>query len=300
MIETIKTLCRLPGPSGWEDAVRDWIAAEAAPYADQMITDAQGSLLGFKKGRSTPKEPVLLAAHMDEVGVVIREIDDEGYLRFGFLGGVDRRVVIGKRVSKERLLEDVLCRRPLPHAHQADAPHGVAVGVHHVFDVGVGPHQAALVTHGRVCYARPRPCPNCPPLPCPWPAPYPMPPPAPRPWLAPLPVPRPCPMPALSQTPLPSSSTKPMPVPAPRVPSTFRPSALPHRQPSANAGPRHWPTCWQKDVAHLCAQQTTPVAGVACVPASVAPALPATPAVSRVAASADATTRARARLLLGA
>ena len=45
MIETIKTLCRLPGPSGWEDAVRDWIAAEAAPYADQMITDAQGSLL---------------------------------------------------------------------------------------------------------------------------------------------------------------------------------------------------------------------------------------------------------------
>ena len=98
MIETIKTLCRLPGPSGWEDAVRDWIAAEAAPYADQMITDAQGSLLVFKKGRSTPKEPVLLAAHMDEVGVVIREIDDEGYLRFGFLGGVDRRVVIGKRV----------------------------------------------------------------------------------------------------------------------------------------------------------------------------------------------------------
>lgn len=105
MIETIKTLCRLPGPSGWEDAVRDWIAAEAAPYADQMITDAQGSLLVFKKGRSTPKEPVLLAAHMDEVGVVIREIDDEGYLRFGFLGGVDRRVVIGKRVwiGKDRI-----------------------------------------------------------------------------------------------------------------------------------------------------------------------------------------------------
>ena len=105
MIETIKTLCRLPGPSGWEDAVRDWIAAEAAPHADQMITDAQGSLLVFKKGRSTPKEPVLLAAHMDEVGVVIREIDDEGYLRFGFLGGVDRRVVIGKRVwiGKDRI-----------------------------------------------------------------------------------------------------------------------------------------------------------------------------------------------------
>lgn len=98
MIETIKSLCRLPGPSGWEDAVRDHIRAEAAPYADEMLTDAIGNLLVFKKGRKSPAQPVLLAAHMDEVGVVIREIDDDGYLRFDFLGGVDRRVVIGKRV----------------------------------------------------------------------------------------------------------------------------------------------------------------------------------------------------------
>ena len=98
MLDTIKTLCRLPGPSGWEDAVRDYIRAEAAPYADELIVDRLGSLLVFKKGRKQPKKPILLAAHMDEVGVAIKEIDDDGFLRFGFLGGIDRRVVIGKRV----------------------------------------------------------------------------------------------------------------------------------------------------------------------------------------------------------
>ena len=79
MLDTIKTLCRLPGPSGWEDAVRDYIRAEAAPYADELIVDQLGSLLVFKKGRKQPKKPILLAAHMDEVGVVIKEIDDDGF-----------------------------------------------------------------------------------------------------------------------------------------------------------------------------------------------------------------------------
>ncbi len=44
MIHTIETLCRLPGPSGWEDAVRDYLRAEAAPYADELIEDANGTL----------------------------------------------------------------------------------------------------------------------------------------------------------------------------------------------------------------------------------------------------------------
>lgn len=98
MLDLLKKLCELPGPSGDEDAVREFIKAEAAPFADEMITDAMGSLLVFKKGARRPKNKIMLAAHMDEVGIIVTGITDDGYLRFDFVGGVDRRVVIGKKV----------------------------------------------------------------------------------------------------------------------------------------------------------------------------------------------------------
>jgi putative aminopeptidase FrvX len=98
MLDTIKTLCYLSGVSGCEDEVRDYILERAMPHADEIITDSMGNLLIFKKGRVEPANKLMLCAHMDEVGLIITGIDDEGYLKFDFIGGVDRRVVIGKRV----------------------------------------------------------------------------------------------------------------------------------------------------------------------------------------------------------
>lgn len=98
MLETLKTLCYLSGPSGYEDEVRDYILERVMPYVTDIQTDSMGNLIVSKKGRVTPARKVMLCAHMDEVGIIITGIDDDGYLRFDFLGGVDRRVVIGKRV----------------------------------------------------------------------------------------------------------------------------------------------------------------------------------------------------------
>lgn len=98
MIETLKTLCYLSGASGYEDEVRDYILERVLPFADKIDTDPIGNLIVFKKGKTVPSKKVMIAAHMDEVGVIITGIDDDGYLRFDFLGGVDRRVIIGKRV----------------------------------------------------------------------------------------------------------------------------------------------------------------------------------------------------------
>ena len=97
--DILKELCALNGVSGNEGAVRDYIAARVKPYAAEMTTDAMGNLLVFVKGQRAPKQKVMLAAHMDEVGIIITGITEEGYLKFDFAGGVDRRVVIGKRVS---------------------------------------------------------------------------------------------------------------------------------------------------------------------------------------------------------
>ncbi len=98
MLKTLKELCALPGPSGREDKVRDYIIEKAKTYADEIKTDAMGNVLVFKKGLARPTSSVMLAAHMDEVGVIINEITADGYLKFDFVGGIDRRVVIGKKV----------------------------------------------------------------------------------------------------------------------------------------------------------------------------------------------------------
>ena len=95
MLGRLKELTELNGVSGNEKAVRKYLKEFAINYADEVFTDAMGNLYAHKKGDG---KRVMACAHMDEVGIIITGIDDDGYLRFDFLGGVDRRVVIGKRV----------------------------------------------------------------------------------------------------------------------------------------------------------------------------------------------------------
>ena len=99
MLNTLKELCLLGGVSGCEDEVRRYLTAKAAPHADRFYTDPIGSLIVFKKGKKPAGNKLMLAAHMDEVGVIVTRTTDEGFLKFDFVGGVDRRVAIGKRVA---------------------------------------------------------------------------------------------------------------------------------------------------------------------------------------------------------
>lgn len=98
MLDTLKTLCYLSGVSGFEDEVRDYILERISKHADSITTDPMGNLIVFKKGAVTPQQKIMVCAHMDEVGLIVTGITDEGYLRFGCVGGIDRRVLIGKRV----------------------------------------------------------------------------------------------------------------------------------------------------------------------------------------------------------
>lgn len=98
LTDTLQTLCALSGVSSWEDEVRDYLRAQAAPYADRIRTDAMGCLIVEKRGARRGAKRLMLAAHMDEVGLIVRSIGDDGYLRFGTVGGIDRRVLVGKRV----------------------------------------------------------------------------------------------------------------------------------------------------------------------------------------------------------
>ena len=98
MLNTVKELCSLSGVGGWEDEVREYIMHRAAPYADEMRVDGLGNLIVFKRGTKATGKKLMLCAHMDEVGLIVRSITDEGYLKFDCVGGIDPRVLIGKKV----------------------------------------------------------------------------------------------------------------------------------------------------------------------------------------------------------
>ncbi len=99
MVETLKTLCALSGVSSFEDEVRSYIRHRVEPFADQVRTDALGNLIVFKRGMKAAGNQLMLCAHMDEVGLIIKSVTEEGYLKFGCVGGIDRRVLLGKRVD---------------------------------------------------------------------------------------------------------------------------------------------------------------------------------------------------------
>ncbi len=98
MLAYLEELCALDGPSGCEDRVRSYIRDKAAPFADRMLEDPIGNLMVLRRGKRPCEKPLMLCAHMDEVGVIVKRITDEGMIRFGFVGGVDPRVVIGRRI----------------------------------------------------------------------------------------------------------------------------------------------------------------------------------------------------------
>lgn len=94
----LKELCALRGPSGNEHAVRDYIIEKATPLADSVTVDRMGNVIAFKKGTKPNGKHVLLDAHMDEVGMIVQGINDDGLLSYLTVGGIDPRVVVSKRV----------------------------------------------------------------------------------------------------------------------------------------------------------------------------------------------------------
>lgn len=94
----LKDYCDIPAPSGLEKAVRRRIIGDIRNFATEYHTDATGNLIVFKKGRKERKNKLLIAAHMDEVGFMVTYVCDDGTLCFDTVGGIDRRVVSGRRL----------------------------------------------------------------------------------------------------------------------------------------------------------------------------------------------------------
>ncbi|MBR6709811.1 MAG: M42 family peptidase, partial [Clostridia bacterium] len=97
MTELLKKLCAINAPSGFEDAMREFIRTYAQPYADEIREDPAGNLMVLRRGKSDAKR-IMLCAHMDEVGLIITQIDKSGLLKYAPIGRVPAAALAGKRV----------------------------------------------------------------------------------------------------------------------------------------------------------------------------------------------------------
>ena len=115
----LKRLLATPGPSGDEDrAARVW-RSEARTFADQVYSDVLGNSFAVLEG-SGPR--ILLAGHIDEIGIMISHIDDQGFLFFSPIGGWDPQVLVGQRVrllGRHGEVIGVIGKKPI-HLLQAD------------------------------------------------------------------------------------------------------------------------------------------------------------------------------------
>ncbi len=89
MLNLIKKILKPVSVSGREQAVTGVIAEEIAPYVDSIRTDAMGNLIAYKAGVGENKKKVMFAAHTDEIGFMVTYIEENGYIRFNTIGGIN-------------------------------------------------------------------------------------------------------------------------------------------------------------------------------------------------------------------
>ncbi len=97
MKELIRKLVQTHSPSGCEEQIRAVIRAEVESFADELRVDPLGSLVIHKQGSGEGKR-IVLAAHMDEIGVMVTFVDEKGFARFTRIGGVSPLTCVGARV----------------------------------------------------------------------------------------------------------------------------------------------------------------------------------------------------------
>ncbi|MBD3259234.1 M28 family peptidase [Candidatus Woesearchaeota archaeon] len=94
-MELLRKLSDTLGPSGAEQKVRDLIKKEIKKYVDEIRTDKFGNLIAHKKGKGAR---VMLTAHMDEIGLMCSDIEDDGKIRISAVGGIDPVTLVGQQV----------------------------------------------------------------------------------------------------------------------------------------------------------------------------------------------------------
>ena len=119
--QTLRTLCALPAVSGFEMQAAKAVAELFRPYCDSVDADKNGNVIGSLSCGKEGAKTVLLDAHLDQIGFLVTEVLDGGFLRFAPVGGVDPRMLLGGEVT-------ILADEPLYGVVSCMPPHLLKAG----------------------------------------------------------------------------------------------------------------------------------------------------------------------------
>ncbi|MEM4142615.1 MAG: M42 family metallopeptidase [Candidatus Bathyarchaeia archaeon] len=142
--ENLEKLSNAYGITGREDEVRNLLIKLMKPYVDEVVVDKLENVIGIKKGqKSSPK--VMLAAHMDEIGLMVKTITKEGFLQFVKMGGIDDRILLAQKVlvcTKKDALHGIIGSKP-PHIQKEEERKKIVNYDELFIDIGAGSREDA-------------------------------------------------------------------------------------------------------------------------------------------------------------
>ena len=110
----LKVIQETPSPSGFEQPVQRLVRKHMKPFADSIATDVHGNVIVALNPRGSPR--VMLAGHCDQIGMMVKYIDDNGYIFFATIGSLDPSILPGSRVvvhAKHGPIHGVIGRKPV-------------------------------------------------------------------------------------------------------------------------------------------------------------------------------------------
>ncbi len=135
--ENLEKLSNACGVAGREQEVRNLLIELMKPHADEITVDKLENVIATKKGKKgSPK--VMIAAHMDEVGLMVKTITKEGFLQFAKMGGIDDRILLAQKVivhTQEGSLQGIIGSKP-PHIQKEEERKKIVTYDHLFIDVG--------------------------------------------------------------------------------------------------------------------------------------------------------------------
>ncbi len=107
-LKLLTKLTQINSVSGNEKEIKEYIKSETEKYCSEIYTDAMGNLVARKQGDG---KKIMFAAHMDEIGIIVTDIDDKGFVLFAAVGGLNTRNLVNLRVCFSNGTEGVIGAR---------------------------------------------------------------------------------------------------------------------------------------------------------------------------------------------